>query len=295
MFIVGVSNSNQTSQAASFNNFVPLLSKTTDAGNSDGHTVEYDHNLNYYHSFLKKGESVSVTSTISVNPSHTANVSDDRLLSFTPGLTSDTLARIANSHNTNFSTNLSADYNYPLSKTLTAGINIASQYSNSGSDLFTYQLDPRTGVYDLFLPSQSSDLTRGAWQQDIHPQLIYRKNSININIGFVAESQQIDNRFNQAITDLNQHFNYFFSNISLGLGKINFGYTETVSQPSINDLLPTTIVYDQLNSFEGNPDLHPTRLRNFTVLYNQFNPQGIFIFLSARVTMESNSITQKVL
>lgn len=284
---------NSTSRGTSFNNFVPLLSKTTDADNNSGHNIEYQHNLYYHHSFHKKDESLTLNSGVSINPNHNTSISTNQLLSFTAGLTSDTLARLANSQNRNTSVGLNADYNYPLSKTLIAGIEAGNTYTNNGSDLFTYQLDPKTGLYDVFLTSQSSNLSRNLWQQDIHPQLIYRKNNININIGFIAEIQQIDNRFNQNIPDLNQHFTYFFPNISLGFGKINLGYSEDASQPSINQLLPTTIVYNQLNSFEGNPNLRPTRMRNFSLQYNDFKPQGIYVFMNARVILESNSITQE--
>jgi hypothetical protein len=292
-FVISDNNSTQSSQATSFNNFVPLLTKTTDAGNSGGHNLQYGHNINYYHSFHKKGESLTITSITQVNPSHTTSISDDQLLSFTAGLTSDTLARIATDHSNNFATSLSADYNYPLSKTLIVAVNAASGYNNIGSDLFTYQLDPKTGLYDLFLASQSSNLTRDMWKENVRPQLIFRNKSVNVNIGFIAESQQIANHFNQNIPDLNQRFYYIFPNISGNIGKLGFNYSEDVSQPSINQLLPTTIVYDQLNSFAGNPNLHPTRKRNLALYYNTYNPQGIYLFTSATVILENNSITQE--
>lgn len=292
-FAVAENGSNETIQGSSFNNFVPLLSKTTDADNNNGHSVQYEHTLTYYHAFHKKGESLTLNNTITVNPSHNAGTSDDRLLSYTAGLTSDTLARLATSQSSSTAVAISADYNYPLSKTFTMGMDVASSYSNNGSDLFTYQLDAKTGLYDLFLASQSNNLTRDLWKQDLHPQLIYRKNNINLNIGFIAEMQQIGNHFNQNIADLNQHFNYFFPNISLSFGKINLGYSEDVRQPSINQLMPTTIVYDQLSSFAGNPELRPTRIHNFSLFYNSFNPQGEYLFLDARVELESNSITQE--
>lgn len=292
-FDVAQNNSNETSYGTSFNNFVPLLSKTTDANTNSSSGIGYHHNLNYYHSFHKKGGSLTINNNVNINPGHSMNTSYDRLLSFTAGLTSDTLARLANNHNRNASIELNANYNYPLSKTLTAGIEIDNAYNNNGSDLLTYQLDPKTGLYDVFLTSQSSDVSRYLWQQNIHPQLIYHKNQININIGFVAETQQIDNRFNQNIPDLNQHFGYFFPNISLAFGKINFGYSEDVNQPFVNQLLPTTIVYNQLSSFEGNPKLRPTRTRNFSVQYNSFDLQGMYIFMNARVILENNSITQE--
>ena len=289
-------NSNTLSQVTSFNNFTPVLSKSVNNDGDKGNNTQYQHSLNYYHSFRKKGESLSITNDISINPNTNLGISNDDLVSYTAGLTSDTLARLANNKSTNTSVGLSAGYNYPLSKTITAGITLTGNYSVNGADLFTYDLDPKTGLYNIFLPSQSSNLTRDQWLQSGHPQLVYIKKNININVGFIAQTQQIDNQFNNNTPDLNQHFTYLFPFVSLSLGKVNFSYSEDVRQPTISQLEPITIVYSQLNSFTGNPDLKPTRLRNFGINYNEFDMQDqLYVFLSARVILENNSIIQESL
>jgi hypothetical protein len=284
------------SQATSFNNFVPLLTKTMDADNGNGNSVQYQHTIAYYHAFHKKGESVTITNTIDVNPNKNIDISTDGLISYTAGLSPDTLDRLANTKNRNTATALSAEYHYPIGKYLTAGIVFSGAYNNNGADLFTYDLNPKTGLYNIFLPSQSSDLTRNQWQQNGHPELIYQKNNINLNIGFIAEAQQIDNEFNQNIPDLDQHFTYLFPFISLTVNKVNFSYTEDVRQPTVSQLMPITLIYDPLDSFQGNPDLKPTRLHNFSISYNNYIQQTeMFINLSAKVIVETNSLIQESL
>jgi len=286
--------SNGLSQVTSFNNFTPLLSKSVNNNNDNGSGTQYQHTLTYYHSFKKKGESLTITSDVQVNPLRDIAISADNLMSFTAGLTSDTLDRLANNTTRNTTAGLSVGYNYPLSKTITAGFNANGNYLNNGADLITYDLDPKTGLYNLFLPDQSSNLVRDQWQQSAHPQLVYIKKNININIGVIAQTNQIDNQFHNSVPNLNQHFTYLFPSVSVSVNKISFNYGEDVQQPTVSQLQPITVVYNQLNSFTGNPDLKPMRLRNFAIRYNDYNMQSnIFIFLSAQVKLEDNSIIQE--
>jgi len=287
-------SSGSSSQGFSYNNFVPLLSKSNNSSNTTGSSTQYQHALSYYHAFKKKGESLNISNNISVSPGRSLNVSDDELISYTAGLTSDTLNRLANSNNRSTTANLIAGYNYPLSKTLTAAIIFTGNYANNGEDLFTYQLNPSTGLYNIFLASQSSDLNRNDWLQSGQPQLVYRKNGIQVTAGVIAQTEQVNNQFHDNMSDLNQHYNYLFPSLSLNINKVGFNYSEDIKLPSINQLQPITLVYNQLYSYMGNPDLKPTRMHNFSVNYNSFDMQNnIFIFLSSRFIVETNSIIQE--
>jgi len=293
-FSFGTNNSTNTSQGISYNNFTPLLSKSNNNDNSNGNNTTYSHSLYFYHSFAKKGESISITNNVQIIPNTSSNISADDLLSYTAALNSDTLNRLANNKNITNAIDLSADYNYPLSKKIVAGIAVDGKHNNTGAELFTYDQDLKTGLYDIFLPSQSSNLTRNEWLEDAHPQLIYMDKGININIGFIAQTQQINNQFNSAAPDLDQHFSYLFPALSINIKSFGFSYTEDVRQPSINQLQPITLVYSPLYSTTGNPDLKPTRVRTFGINYNTYSDQsGLSIGLFGRVAFESNSITQE--
>ena len=293
---LGFNNNNATSllNNLSYNNFTPLLSTSVNNSDNRGSGMQYQHNINYYHSFKKKGESLTISNDVQVSPGNQQGISVDDLISYTTGLTSDTLNRLANTGSKNTSVALTAGYNYPLSKTLTAGIAVTNNYSTNGTDLLTYQLDPKTGLYNVYLANQSSDLSRNEWLQSEHPQLIYRKDNINISIGFIAQTEQVDNQFNSNMPNLRQHFVYLFPSASISINKVSFNYTEDARQPGINQLQPITIIYSQLYSTKGNPDLKPTRTHNFSVNYNNFNMQsGLYTFLSAQVIVENNSIIQE--
>ncbi|WP_183575888.1 outer membrane beta-barrel protein [Mucilaginibacter sp. X5P1] len=290
----GNTNSTNQSVGTSFNNFTPLLSKSNNNSSNDGNNTNYQHSLNYYHSFTKKGESLSITNNVQVSPNTGKNISVDDLQSYTASLNSDTLNRLANNKAGNTTVGLTADYNYPVSKKITLGIAVDGKHNNTGADLFTYDQNPKTGLYDIFLTSQSTNLTRNEWDEDVHPRVLYMVNGINVNIGFIAQSQQINNQFNMAVPDLDQHFNYLFPSVSINIKKFSLNYNEDVRQPSINQLQPITLVYSPLYSTTGNPDLKPTRVRNFGFNYNNVNMQSnMYTFLSVRFSLESNSITQE--
>jgi len=285
---------NNTGESTSFNNFTPILSKIANNSNSNGTSTQYQHSIIYIKSLKKKGESFTFINNINVNPSKGLGYSVNDLASFVAGLTSDTLHRLANNTGRTTSVDLSAAYHNPLSKTITGGITFTGNYTSMGANLFTYDQDLKTGLYNVFLANQSSDLTRNQWLQTAHPEIVYRKKSINFNVGFIAEMLQLNNQFNSNMPDLNQHFVYLFPAISLTINRINIGYSEDVQQPSISDMQPITIVYSQLSSFKGNPDLKPTRVRNFSVSYNNFNPQSFTSTnLSWRVIQDDNSITRE--
>ena len=289
------SNSSSTlSQTTTYNNFDPLLSRSLNNDNDKLSNTQYQHTISYFHSYKKKGESLSITNDVQVNPNHETGISNDELISYTAGLASDTLDRLANNRSKNTSADLGVGYNTPLSKTLTASVTVTGGYTVTGTDLLTYDLDPKSGQYNVFLASQSSNLTRDQWTETGHPALLYQKNSLSFNVGFIAQTQQVDNQFDNSIPNLYQHFNYLFPSVSLSIGKVSFDYGESVQQPTINQLEPITIVYSQLYSFRGNPNLKPMRVRNFNFKYFNFDMQKeLYLFLSARVAIESNSIIQE--
>jgi len=285
-------NSNGISNT--FNNFTPIIDQDTYSDNNTGNNTQYQHTLSYYHTFKTKGESINITNTVTVNPGRGMDYNADNLQSYVAALSSDTLNRLANTTSKNTTVNFDASYHYPLSKTIIGGISLTGLHATTGASLFTYNQDPTTGLYDIFLQSQSNDLTRNLWDESLHPEITYRKKSVNFNAGFMVMQQQINNQFGNNIADLNQNFTYLLPVVSVTVNKITYSYSETVQQPNISDLQPITLVYSPLYSFMGNPDLKPVRRRNFGARYLNFNPQkGGFTALSVNITQESNSITRE--
>ncbi|SDT52237.1 Outer membrane protein beta-barrel family protein [Mucilaginibacter mallensis] len=276
---------------ATFNNYTPLLSISNNQDNSNNSNIEYQHSIIYYHAYKKKGESLTITNTLNINPSHSKSINNDQLIAYTAGLISDTLNRLANTSNRNSSASLSAGYHYPISKTLTADFLLKGSYLQNGANLLTYNIDPKTGTYDVFLTEQSSMQSREQWTQSGRPQLVYHKKDFSLTVGLVAQFQQIENSFNDNSTRLFQNFAYLLPSASIVFKKFNFDYSEAIQQPSIDQLRPIVLVYNQLNSVEGNPNLRPSHTHNFSINYSGFDvSSNAFINLSAQFSLDNNSI-----
>ncbi|MGZ3822098.1 MAG: outer membrane beta-barrel protein [Mucilaginibacter sp.] len=286
---------NNTGSSSSSNNFIPLLTTNISSDNSKGNVEQYQHTFNYYRKLSKKGASLSFINNLNINPDHSTGFTYNDLISYTAALQSDTLNRSAKTTNNTFSAGLTAAYHYPFNKKFSADISLSSSHNRNEGDLLTYQQDLKTGLYTIYLQDQSSDLVRNEWIQTAQPQLTYQfTDNISIKAGLVTQLQQIGNHFSNAGGDLNQRFIYVLPTVELHFNKVNINYSEGVQQPGINDLQPITIVYSQLFSFIGNPDLKPTRKHNFNVNYFDFKTEGqVFISLYSRVIVESNSILRE--
>jgi hypothetical protein len=275
--------------------YFPLLNTIITGDNSDDNSFQYQHNMSYYRRLNKKGNSLTIGNSFNYHPEHSIDFSNNELLSYVALLPSDTLKRSSKNINQELSAGLNAAYHLILTKKLSADLAILGLYDQNKGDLVTYNEDLKTGLYDLFLPDQSSNLTRRLWGESFTPQLTYNfTDNISVKAGLIALSQQIGNHFNSYTNDLNQHFFYLFPSAELHLKALNLSYAETVQQPSINNLQPITIVYSPLYTFIGNPALKPTYYHNINFAYRKFEYQsGLTLNLNAHVVVERNTIVSE--
>jgi len=282
------------SKETTFNNYVPLLSISSGRETGNTQTREYQHNMVYYHAFMKKGESLTISNELHIFPTQSTGINNDQLTAYATGVVSDTLNRLNSNSVCNVGTSLVAGFHYPVSKTWAGEFVLRGGYYRNGTDLFTYNIDPKTGQYNLFLASQSSSVNRNQWTESGSQQFVYHKDNVSLTFGLKAQAQQIDNQFNADATQIYQHFAYLLPSFVVSLSKINFDYSQDIQQPTIDQLRPIVLVYNPLNSVEGNPDLKPTRSHNFGINYNRFDiSSSSFINLAVHVTVESNTIIVK--
>jgi len=289
-------NSNNSGRSTGSNTFVPLLSQSITSDNSNSGNTSFQQAFTYYTKLdKKKGTSFSVSSNLEISPSHSNSFSYDNLQSYIAALQSDTLNKYSKNIDRKDAGNLDVGFHYPFSKKLSATISVGTNYNRNEGDLFTYQQDLNTGQFSIFLQDQSNNLTRKEWDESAHPELEYKFNDkYSVKVGVIAQLEQIGNHFNTYTNDLNQHFGYFFPSVQLDLNKVHFSYSERVSQPSINDLQPLTIVYSPLFTFIGNPDLKATHMHNFAVNYFDFKTESNFaVLLNSNFIIETNSIVRE--
>jgi hypothetical protein len=284
-----------SSNSMESNTYLPLLNTDFNSDHGSSSSFQYQHSLSYYRKLNKKGASITVSNSLGLHPQNNLDLNTNNLLSYVAALPSDTLNRSSKNVSNDVSAALNAAYHYPLTKKLSADIVVTALHDQNSGNLVTYDQDPKTGLYNIFLTDQSSDLVRGLWGESINPQLTYNfTDDFSIKAGLNSIAQQIDNHFSSAIPDLNQNFSYLFPSAEIHIKNTTLSYAESVQQPSINNLQPVTIIYSPLYTFIGNPQLKPTYFHNISLQYQKYNyPKGLNLNGNLRLIVERNTVVNE--
>ncbi len=288
-------NNRSSSSSINSNTYAPVLNTTLSSDHGHNNSFLYEHNLSYYRKLSKKGASLTIGNGISIHPENSINFNANDLMSYVVGFPSDTLRRSAKNTNSDISETLSASYHYPLTKKFSVDFGLIGLHDVNKGELLTYDEDFKTGMYTIFLQSQSNNLTRALWGESFSPQLTYNiADDISVKAGVSTLSQQIGNHFSNYVADLNQKFFYVFPAGEVHVKQFTLSYAESVQQPSISNLQPITIVYDPLHTFIGNPGLKPVFFNNVNLYYQKNDYQsGMYVNISSRFVIEKNTIVNK--
>jgi len=287
-------NNNQTDQnsfGSSLSNYVPLINETSNNSSTNGSNFQFQHQFSYNHQLKRKGESINIEHSFVYNPASSTSFNNNALTSYT-SFPSYALKRYASNKDDNTDVSLSINYRYPFTKKFTASISISDEYNYQLDNVYTYDFDPSTGQYDLFLIPQSANLTRNKWIQNIRPGIIYNfGDNVSLELDLLAQSQQVYNKFDRNIADINRQYFTFLPNIQLNAGAFSFNYNTSTTLPNIGDMIPYTIVFSPSYSVTGNPGLKLTRHDNYAVSYNNYNSQSqVSLNLSASASFEKNGV-----
>ncbi|MDN3582950.1 outer membrane beta-barrel protein [Mucilaginibacter flavus] len=283
-------NNSYDSFSDTYNNFGNHLntvnSSSSNTSNSTQFSQEFYYNKRFKH---KKGASFNIGHSLQVNPSKSDSYQNNDLQSFTPAPPSDTMRRYSAGKNNNISANLNGSIIYPFTKKIKADISVNGTYAQSGNESNVFDRNKATGNYDIFLASQSVNLKRNQFTENLRPGITYdvtKSISIVANLGF--DWQQVQDKF----VTVNQYHNYLFllPSIRTELGPVTLSYNRSANQPSINSLQPQTIVYNQLYSFTGNPLLKPSTDDNFGFNLNKyFQASQVNIYMYSSLSMQHNA------
>ena len=283
---------NSTTIGNSFSNFIPQVSQASTSDNNSGNTAQFSQSFSYNHQYKKQGESLNISHSLQISPNNGYDYNISDLKSFTTGLISYDLNRFANSINKNNDFNVGVGFNYPISKKLAGSIGVSEDYSHHVNNTITYDFDTATGLYDSFLQTLSTNLTRNQSTQSINPGLRYNfKEGYALSANVNTQVIQADNQFDRNIPDINQNFVEFLPNINLQLSKFNISYSRSFTQPNIGDMIPYTVVFSPLYQVTGNPNLKPTTRDNYAFRYSNFQRQSqTSMNFSIGATIEQNAI-----
>ncbi|HET8829191.1 MAG TPA: outer membrane beta-barrel protein [Pelobium sp.] len=269
------------------------LNKTVGDNSYRSSNMQFQQSFSYYKKLKKKGESLHINHNLNINPNRTLNFNNFDLTSFTSTVNSESIRRQIGNQNKSASVSLDASYRYPFTEKLTADISLTGQYNLNGREVLTYDLNPQTQQYDVFLDTQSSDLNRNQWTERVKTGITYKfTKKISLDVGLATEWLQIKNKFNEGIADLNQNYFNLLPSARLRVYDYTLSYNVNINQPSIYNLQPNTIQSSQLYSFTGNPNLIPSKSHNLNLSYNKyFQASQINIYSGANSRIEENSVT----
>ena len=279
----------------SFNNFNPQLNETNRNETKNANSTSFSHNFSYYRRLKKKGRSLSINHSLSLNDNTSYDFSYNNFTSFTRELISEVLDRFADYHTQTNSGNVSVNYNFPIIKKLSAEITAESRYASSTDFLKTFDKNAQTGSYDLFLPSQSNELNRNTFTQSIRSQLNYQLNKkYSLRLGLNGEYQDVKNQFNSSVSDISQKYFNFFPLLQLRGPGFSVNYSQRLELPAISQMQPIVREYSQLYKSIGNPDLKAGRMYQFSGnLYKYDHSKQLNYNAYTSITFSENNIVQK--
>ncbi|MGY4385442.1 hypothetical protein ACVWYN_002482 [Pedobacter sp. UYP24] len=284
----------QSSLLNQSNSQVPRLSETEGTTRNKSYSDDFSHNLNYYHRF-KKGRSITIDNILNWNGGGNDSYNFSKLNSFSPDIPSSLFDRYVNSGSKTRWTGLSIIYNLPLTKKLTAEFFTNSRYYYWAEPLFTYDKNTGTNAYDQLLSNQSNDFERTGFFQNIKPLLNYQITSkLRLRVAIDLEIQDVNNKFNAAVSDLRQRFAVWLPSLSVDYNGFSLQYMEWIDLPALYQMQPLERQTSPQNTFVGNPELRAIRTRNLRGnFYKYINPSMLSIGGNISKTFHDKSFVQR--
>lgn len=290
------SNSNtSTSSGSTSNNFDMPVNQSVSNSFGDGHSTQFNQSF-YFHkrSKNKSKESFTISHNLSISPNHNNNFNNNDVVNYQRPELSDSLHRLSVRTSNNASGNLDFSYRFPVTKKLIVDVTTSGIYNKTSDQVFTY--DRKTGGLDSLLNSQSSDLKRDQWTENIKPGITYQLNKkTQIIAGLNTQWQQINNNF--VTSRLIQNYFFLLPTVRIEAYGVSLSYERRVNQPWISSLQPITIVYSPLYSYTGNPNLVPAISNNYNFnFFKYWDRSQIGIYSNGSLYSQKNmAVTQQTI
>ncbi|PQJ31841.1 TonB-dependent receptor [Nonlabens arenilitoris] len=270
--------------------------ETSNNSNSDNYSAGA--NLYFSRRFKKKGNSISLFTTLNINDSESINdffseriISDNGIIDET-----EIQNQVINqdSKGTRFSItptwrkSLSEDYRLNISYRVSA--NKQEQSRN------VFDRDMTTGEATIFNSALSNDFETDNTQQRPSVGLSYNKDKTRweITAGLLYQTLNTDNvaldsSFDRSFS--NPYIRAYLSKQFGKYGRVYFNYSNNINVPSVNQLQPVEDSTNPQNIIRGNPDLEATNTHNVYLNLNNYNwEEGKGIYSGAGFTYTNNQV-----
>jgi hypothetical protein len=279
-----------------YNNLNPALSERNGGNSNDKNAHAFQHDVYYYHRFKKKGHSFTLNHNLNLNPSHFDYFNNDYIQSFTNTLKSEDIRRFSSGQSKNKSVGLDLNYRFPLvEKWLTGDVGLSGNYMQYYEQELVYNLDTLSGGYDVFLSDLSIDQKRRQWTEGIKSGLTVQFNKkLSLILGLTAQWQNVGNFYAMNSEEINKNIFNWLPSVRIEAYGVSLNYNSSVGVPSINSLQPFTRYYNQLYTYEGNPNLMPTRTHSAGIqFYKYWHQSQVNLNWYANGSIEKNVVVNK--
>jgi hypothetical protein len=293
-FDITPSNNTYYGTANSFNTQFPKL---TDAiGNGFGKNIghSFTHSFSYYQKLKKVGESLYISQTLNLSSNGSDGFTYTNLTSYTPDIPSSIYDRYTNNDYIYNLGGIAATYTRPINKIITNEFFANVRYWQTSTVLASFDKSASTNMYDLFLPTQSSDLKRTAFIENFKNQFILQLNKkTTMRVGLDLELQNVIDRFGGIVPNQGKRYTWVFPVFKLNGDGYSVNYGEWIDQPEISQMQPIVREYNQLYKSTGNPNLLPSRQHQFSANYFKYNyDKQLSINSYGGVTFADNNVVQ---
>ncbi|MGV8877990.1 MAG: outer membrane beta-barrel protein [Sphingobacteriaceae bacterium] len=279
-----------------YNNVNPALSERNGGNSNNKKAQAFQHDLYYYHRFKRKGHSLTLNHNLQLSPSRFDYFNNDYLQSYTNSLQSEDIRRFSEGNSQNKSVGLDANYRFPvLKKWLIADVGVSGSYLQYFEQELVYNLDTLTNNYNLFLADLSIDQKRQQRAEGIKSGLTMQFNKkLLLILGLTAQWQNVGNYYAVNAEEINKNVFNWLPSVRIEAYGVSMSYNASVGIPSINSLQPFTRYYNQLYTYQGNPNLVPTRTHSGGLqFYKYWHQSQINLNWNASASLEKNVVVTK--
>jgi hypothetical protein len=279
------------------NNFDSELNKLTFFNFGSSRELQYRHNINFYHSINKNGNSLSFNQSLQVGSSTGSSETNSEFARLVPAAPVEIFNRLIKPENQELNTALDLTYLNKINNQITSSITISSSLAKKNLRSLVYDKTSPSAGFDVFLNDQSSDVSRTQWLTTVSPRIIYNLSkdvSLSGDLNFQwAQLKNVYNRPNTSVRN-NPMFNILPA-LTIDAGKYHASFSTEIIQPDVYDIQSATIKFSPLAQFSGNPDLEPSRSYNGNIsYYNYFTTKQISLNAYSSIIARTNAISSHV-
>lgn len=268
-------------------------------GERNSVTRNKNFNLNtdlfYGHRFSKSGRLFTVAGQFSASRDDMEGQSAS-FTSFAEGTEEDVRQRNEQENNS-LRFNMRFTYTEPLGKKQYLQANYSVSNQASKSDLEVFDIINETTQLNA---EQSRRFRSGYLYQQAGLTYRLNRDQYNLAVGSNVQQAELSRRLHSSGDQAKQSFQNILPSLNLNVRinnatRLDFDYTTSVREPTINQLQPVVSRYDPLHLFVGNPDLRPEYTHQGRLKMNASAiSSGIFLSGSMNFNYTTNPITAAV-